>query len=137
MSLTQIQGAIYSKLTASSAVMALVTGVYDDVPQAAKSEDDGAFPFIVIGDDDYLSWDTDTEVGWQCDFRVHIWSRYRGKKELLDIANAVHNALNRTATSTTGYHVLDINHVSTDSFVEPDGKTRHGILQFKMYFEVI
>jgi hypothetical protein len=136
MSFTEIQASIYSKLNSTPAVTALVKGVYDDVPQAAKSEDGNAFPFLVIGDDDYLNWDTDDIVGWQADFRVHIWSRYRGKKEILEIATAVHNALNRTSDDTTSYHVLDINHVSLDSFVEPDGKTRHGVMQFKLYFEV-
>lgn len=136
MSFAEIQSAIYSKLVNSTAVMAMVKGVYDDVPQAAKAEDNGAFPFIVIGDDDYLNWDTDTEVGWQADFRVHIWSRYGGKKELLEIFSEVHNALNRTDTTTQSYDVLDINHVSVDSFVEPDGRTRHGVMQFKLFFEV-
>lgn len=136
MSFTEIQSQIYSKLSTTPAVNDSVTGIYDDVPQSAKSEESSDFPFIVIGDDDYLNWDTDTEVGWQSDFRVHIWSRYGGKKELLEIANAVHNALNRTSITTDSYHVLDVNHVSFNSFVEPDGRTRHGVIQFKLYFEV-
>lgn len=137
MSFTEIQGAIYSKLTGNPTLNGMIVGVYDDVPQAAKSEDDSAFPFIVIGDDDYSNWDTDTEVGWEVSFRVHIWSRYRGKKELLEISTAVHNALNRASIATNSYHVLDVNHVATDSFVEPDGKTRHGVIQFRLQFEVM
>lgn len=137
MSFTEIQGAIYNKLVSNTALMSIVTGVYDDVPQAAKSEDDGAFPFVVIGDDDFGNWDTDTEVGWEFNFRVHIWSRYRGKKEILEIASEVHSALNRASITTNSYHVLDVNHVSMDSFVEPDGRTRHGVIQFRLQFEVM
>ena len=136
MSFVELQSGIVSKLKASAALTGMIVGVYDDVPQDAKSESNAAFPFIVVGDDDYLNWDTDTEVGWQMDFRIHIWSRYSGKKEFLEIAGLVHAALNRQDLETSSYHVLDINHVSVDSFVEPDGRTRHGIMQFKLNFEV-
>jgi hypothetical protein len=132
--LFQIQQGVVAKLQGDVALMALIVGVYDDVPQAALSESNAAYPFIVVGDDTFNAWDTDTELGFESEIQIHVWSRYRGKKELVDIFGKIYDALNRQEIVTT-FHVLDINHTNSNSFLEPDGRTRHGITSYLINYE--
>lgn len=133
--LFQIQQGIVAKLQGDAALMALIVGVYDDVPQAALSENNAAYPFIVVGDDTFNAWDTDTELGFESEIQIHVWSRYRGKKELVDIFGKIYDALNRQQIVST-FHILDINHTNSNSFLEPDGRTRHGITSYLINYEV-
>jgi len=41
------------------------TPVYDDVPQGAS------FPYVVIGDDTSIPWDTDDSVGSESTLTIH------------------------------------------------------------------
>ncbi|RMG71931.1 MAG: DUF3168 domain-containing protein [Chloroflexi bacterium] len=132
-----LQNAIYSKLQNDSTLSALVTGVYDDVEQVNASESRTAFPYVVIGDDSYNDWDTDTETGFDVVITVHIWSRYRGRKEVKQIQDAVYTALNRQSLSVSGYAVLDVLYLESESFVDADGETRHGIIKFNVKMEAV
>lgn len=133
--LFDIQKGIVAHLRNTPAVMSLIVGVYDDVPQEAKSEEPSAFPFVVVGDDDYTDWSTDTEVGFEGNLQINVWSRYSGKKEVLEIFNAIHAALNRQTLNFDSYTVLDILYESHTTFLEPDGRTRRGIINFLIRFE--
>lgn len=131
----EIQSAIYTALTGDATLMALIQGVYDDVPQSAASETSSDFPFVVIGEDDFISWDTDTETGHEGTLNIHVWSRYRGKYETKQIFGAIYNALNRQDLTLTNFWLIDIQYDSSDSFVDPDGFTRHGVIKFLVKLE--
>lgn len=131
-----LQTAIYDKLTNDSALMALITAVYDHVPQNAASEDDSAFPYVVIGDDNVDAWDTDTETGFEFVITIHTWSRYRGRKETKQVQGAIYDALNRQSLTVTGFTVLDVLFLESESFLDADGITRHGISEFNIKMEV-
>lgn len=131
-----IQRAIVAHLRNTPAVMNMIVDVYDDVPQSATSESNDAFPFVVVGDLDIRDWSTDTEIGFESDFQVHVWSRYAGKKQLSGIMSAVHDALNRQTLTYESFSVLDILFETMRTFIDPDGRTRHGIMTFTIRYEV-
>lgn len=64
-----------------------VTGVFDKVPL----EQEG--PYIVIGQLQSLEGRllSDVERAWNVD--IHIWSSYQGRKETVQIADAIRSAL--------------------------------------------
>lgn len=133
-----LQTAIYTLLAADGPLNAIIVGVYDEVPQAAESEDNTAYPFIVIGDDQLQPWNTDTELGFDATVSVVIYSRYRGRLEIKQIADALYDALNRVDLVVTGYQVLDcvVDNAGVDFSVLQDGVTRRGDFQFNVKFEV-
>jgi len=98
---TPAQTAIYTQLVAE------VSGatVYDDVPGQSEGMPDESFPYIVIGEDNVVSWDTDDVLGGTVLSTLHIFSRYEGKKEIKAIMAEVYDALHRQAASlsATGY----------------------------------
>jgi len=131
----ELQEALLSKLSSNVALNDLIVGIYDDVPQEAMSEDSSLFPFITVGDDSHIAWDTDTETGFETIATIHTWSRHGGKKELKLIQGAIYDALNRQTLNLKTYTLLDVLFDSSDSFVDSDGITRHGVSKFLIRLE--
>ncbi|MBK1780561.1 DUF3168 domain-containing protein [Advenella sp. WQ 585] len=123
--MTEIQHAIFSALTA------LQVAVYDDVPQGAS------FPYVIIGEDDSVPFDTDDSTGFDTELTIHIWSRYSGMKEVKDIMSDIYSILNRRELSASGAHVIDCIFQYQDVLLDPDGITRHGIIRFRLTTENI
>jgi len=121
-SLWNVQKAIYAALTGDAPLMALVEGVYDHVPQSSD------FEFVVIGDDESSDFDDDREAGFDTVATVHVWTRlHRGRKVLKDIQAEVHRVLHRNLLSVTAANTVETFIELTDSFLEPDGVTYHGV----------
>ena len=126
-----VQAAIYQALTASAPLMAVVTGVYDNVPQLDERTDpDGIFPYVMIGEDDVDEDDTDTSRGFRIEVEIHAWSRFRGRREVKEIQGHVYDALHRQPLSVDGYHFVDCFFDEAETRLDPDGKTRHGVSIF-------
>lgn len=118
---TTLQKAVYDTL---SAYVPLTANIYDDVPQ------DSDFPYVVVGDDAHADWSTDTELGVTAVVTVHTWSRARGKKETKELQGHIYDALNRATLAASGYNFVSIDLVSSESFIDADGLTRHGVQTF-------
>lgn len=130
-----IQTAIYDTLSAYAPLTALVTGIYDDVPQAADSGAGSAFPYVTIGEDVHQDWSTDTSLGDDATITVHTWSRYRGRKQTKEIQGAIYDALTRVDLVVTGYKMVAIDFIDEQSFVDTDGLTRHGVSTFRVILD--
>lgn len=120
----QIQAAIFAKLQT-------VGTVYDHVPQ------ESAFPYIVIGDDTSTPWDTDDSTGSESTCTIHVWSRQRGRKEVKTIMQAIYDAMHRQELTITGGALVECAAEFQESFLDPDGITRHGVIRFRLITEGI
>ena len=123
-----IQQAIYTKLS-NDAPLSAVVSIYDNAPQ------DGAFPYVTIGEDVLIEWDTDTELGVVGSITLHTWSRERGRKETKTIQGLIYDALHRTTLTSSGYKFVTIDQQEVSTNIDPDGLTRHGIQEFKVILE--
>ena len=130
-----VQDAIYDALTGNSSLMARIKGVYDSVPQATDPGSSAAFPFVTIGEDTVNEWDTDTELGADLTITIHVWSRYRGRKETKDIQGAICGILHRANLTISGYNLVGIDWLNSQSFMDSDGLTRHGVQTFRVTIE--
>jgi hypothetical protein len=127
-----IQAAVYGALTGSSALMALVRGVYDAQPRPLTGSDALQFPYVTIGEDTHADWSTDTESGDDATITVHTWSRYNGRKEEKTIQAAIYAALHRAALAVSGYALVSCDWISSTSMIDADGETRHGVQTFRI-----
>lgn len=132
---TVVQTAIYDQLTNNAPLMAEITAVYDDVPQAIEAGDDAEFPYVTIGEDVFTDISTDLELMSLVSITIHVWSRTAGRAETKKIQGLVYDALNRANLVQSGYKFVNINNVSTESRLESDGFTRHGIQTFNLIIE--
>jgi hypothetical protein len=117
-----LQQAIYGALVASPTLGA---AVYDAAPQAA------AFPHIEIGSGIVLDWSAATLRGEEHRVDVHVWSRYRGMKELKTLMAAVKARLHEQTLTLTSNALVDLRYSDESAMIDADGLTRHGIIRFR------
>lgn len=125
-----LQEAIFSALSANAAIVQKRITVRADDSGASRE-----YPYIVVGDDELQNWDTDTELGGDSNVTIHVWSRQPGKKETKEIQGLIYDALHDVELMAAGYKFLPCDWVSSKSFLDADGKTRHGVQVFKVFLE--
>ena len=106
--------------------------VYDDVPFLPEGMPTENFPYVVIGDDTLIPWDNDTNIGVDATLTLHVWSRYKGRVEAKNIQGEIYTLLNRSSLTIAGFTVVDLLFEFSETFVENDGQTRHGVQRFRM-----
>lgn len=91
------------------------------------------FPYIKMGSLDGRNWSDKFTPGQEVTSKIHIWSQYKGKKEVLEIGDEVLQALTRPPPLDLGagfYAVMD--EMESHAIIEDmDGFTLHGILTMR------
>ena len=119
-----LQQAVYAVLTEAGVADGRV---YDDVP--AKP----AFPYVQIGETQPIPDDVSPDdEGFVETITLHVWSRKRGQKEIKQILSAIYDALHQVALTVTGRAsaLAWVRHMRI--IRDPDGITRHGILDVEI-----
>lgn len=142
----ELQRAIYAHLVAYPDLDALLPravgprggslaqpAIYDHPPQAIDADADAAMPYVLIGDDTAIPWDTETSVGVEATLTMHVWSRYRGRLEVKKIQAELYNALHRAAIPLSGGYVIESSYEYGETIAEDDGMVRHGIQRFRVF----
>lgn len=124
-----MQAAIQAAIFAQVSTLGYPT--YDHVPQGAD------FPYVVIGDDTAQPYDTDDSVGAETTCTIHVWSRYRGRKEAKDICAAIYGKLHRKDFPVAGAALIECQAEFEQTLLDPDGLTRHGIIRFRITTETL
>ena len=124
-----IQTVIYQTLTAYAPLMAMVEGVFDDVGESQT------FPYVTIGESTHAENDTVAVFGDDSTITIHVWSRYEGRSETKRIQGAIYDALHRAKPTYTGYNIMGIDWVNSQSFIDTDGETRHGVQTFRILID--
>lgn len=106
--------------------------IYDHVPFEPEGSPDANFPYASIGDAEAEPWDNDSTLGAYVNTTVHVWSRYKGRKEVDEALDAIYGLLHRASLSAAGYKIVDCLFQFSDVFVEEDGQTRHGVVRFRL-----
>ncbi len=128
-----LQKATYQALKADSALTSLLGAnwLYDDVPQDAE------FPYVVIDQMRLNDWSTGSERGSEHILMLHIWSRYRGKREIHEIADAIRVALDDVELTLDDNRLINLTHQYSDLKRDEDGETWHGVMRFRAVTEPV
>ncbi len=126
-----LQKSVYATLSADAPLTTLLGAdrIHDSVPQGA------AFPYIVIDQTQVRDWSTGTEPGAEHILLLHVWSRYDGKREVCEIADAARAALDGAELVLDGHRLIAFDHQYSDLRRDEDGKTLHGIVRFRAVTE--
>lgn len=119
------QKACYDALTGDAELMGKITGVFDNVPE------DQEFPYIQIGSITGLPWDAMELAGEDMTLTFHVWSRYRGKKEMKEIMDDMYRILHDNRFGVSGATVVVMKLDYSDDDIDPDGVTNHGVQRFR------
>lgn len=129
-------------LVAQKAIFAALNGnvgcpVRDDPFPLPTGQPDSGFPYVVIGNDTERPWDHDGKVGGDLTVTLHIWSRKPTFEEAKTIAAAIYSRLHRKPISASGARVVDCLHEFSDFARDEDGKTRHGVVRYRLTLQEI
>ena len=126
-----LQRGVYQALAGSLELTTLLGGdrVYDDAPQAAAS------PFITLGQSVIRDWSTGTEDGAEHSLTLHVWSRSGGKKQALEIIEAIKAVLHDQPLMLPDHHLVNLRHELSEARLDPDGDTFHGIVRYRAVTE--
>lgn len=131
--LTPVQSALFTRLTDQISSV----NIYDDVPDMTDGKPEDISPYIVVGDDNDIPWDTDDTLGSTVLATIHIFSIYQGKAEAKTIMGQIYQALHRQSSNliAAGYRFVDCLSDFSEIFDEDDGATRHGVCRYRLTIE--
>lgn len=123
-----VTAAVYSRLTGDATLVALLGsgGVYDEAPQPP------VYPWVQVGEAIVTKDAVFERDGRNCLLRLHIWSQYAGSKECSAIMAQIGDLLDEYALTITGGTVESCEVEQTQSLRDPDGITRHGIMDLRV-----
>ena len=121
-----LQSAIYTALNNDSTLTTTYgAGVYDDVPEGS------GFPYVTMGEDASNAYGTKDLDGSTVSLNIHVWSQYRGSKEVKTIMDRIHTLLHDSSLSVSGFNLVNTRFEFMDILRDPDGITRHGVMRFR------
>lgn len=128
-----LQKAAYEALKADAALASKLGAdwLYDDVPQNAD------FPYVVIDQMRVNDWSTGTERGSEHVLMLHVWSRYRGKREIYEISDTIRTALDDAALTLNDNRLINLTHQYSDLRRDEDGETWHAVMRFRAVTEPV
>ena len=98
--LSEVQTAIYSKLTGDGTLMAQVTGVFD----SGAVPENQAFPYITLGDTTEAPDNAFGTRGYDDTLTLHIWSDALGFKECHIILARMNTLLDQQTLTLISHH---------------------------------
>ena len=98
--------------------------VFDYVPDK--------FPYIVVGDTETTPFDNDSTLGAYVDMSIYVYSRYKGRKEVAGALDSIYALLHRASLTAAGYKIVDCLFEFSDVLKLQDGKTRQGVIRFRI-----
>lgn len=110
--------AVRTRLTADATLMALVTGVYGHLSEAART----AYPYLVLGRSSVLPSGAFQTSGGLLSLQIDAFSAHKGRSEAQGILSQVFVLLERYGLTVTGYQALggSLAREYQDVFPEPD-----------------
>lgn len=100
--------------------------VYDDVPENT------AYPYVILGEETTANNGSKTVDGVEHTITIHVWSQYRGRREIKEIMESVYSLLHEADISVTGASLVHIRQEFSNTLMENDGITRHGVMRFRV-----
>ncbi len=122
-SLLELQTAITAKLTGDTALMAIVTGVFDFGAVPDEPDEKPAFPYITIGNALELSDDAFSTPGYDTTQQLDIWTNQGGFWQCFQIFNIMQGLLNHKPLTLATLHHVYTEYARSEPLRDPDDKT--------------
>jgi hypothetical protein len=121
----ELHDVVVARLKAAAGVTAIVGNrVYDNVPRLAT------MPYVSIGPSYFTPEDPDGLTLREETLQVDCWSRIDGRRsEIKNLTDAVKAALHRHSADMGVHALVSMDVVLVRVIDDPDGITRHGVVQ--------
>lgn len=109
---------LFALLTGDAALSSVITGVFEEPPAEQKG------PYVVLGDFQQTGGRLLNDSERTGVLTLHIWSSYKGRKEVLQVAGLVDEALEEN-----GFLFEDL-----EVFQDDEPGWKHGVSTYKVYY---
>ncbi|MFJ4987894.1 DUF3168 domain-containing protein [Streptomyces sp. NPDC088732] len=126
-----IQQALSARLSGDEDLQALITGVFDFVPEKQ------AYPFVVIGEATETPDNRHGGFGRQTSVTLHVWSQYRGYTQALQIGAIITGLLDHQPLPIAGLDWISTRFEFSQTLTDPEppGDIRHLVLRYRITTE--
>jgi len=104
-------------------------GVYDDVPE------DISKPYVTMGEMFSIPDNWHGGFGWDILSTLHVWTKARGFKTAIDVANEIIAKLDHQLPAIElpdSWYIVSIRFVQLSTLRDPDPEIRHVPVQFRI-----
>lgn len=122
--INDLQVALYEALDTELSV-----GVYDNVPERTTK------PYVTIGEVFGTPDNWHGGFGWNVVATIHVWTKSRGFKSAIDIANEIIALLDHQKSALTlpaTWSLVSIRFEQIQTLRDPDPEIRHVPVQFRL-----
>ena len=129
----EVSKAIHALLSEDLGVQAALgtpPRLYDNPPE------DPVFPYLTYGLMRSEDISADGAVMSAHTLTLHIWSRYGGRAQVMEVLAAVTSALQSGELSLPDINLARAQVSYTDIFRAPDGLTLHGLIRFSLTTDI-
>lgn len=103
--------------------------VYDEPPP------DPIFPYVTLGRVESRPADCVMSAAHEYVLTLHVWSRYGGRQEALEVVASLRAALHDAPISVPDHELIFLFAAFADVFRSGDGRTTHGVLRLRAMLE--
>ncbi|MCT7376065.1 DUF3168 domain-containing protein [Chelativorans salis] len=126
-----LQEAIFSALADDAALVATLGGaLFHDLTPAGL-----AFPYVTFGRATAYDWSTGTEEGSEHFFTLNVWSKKKGRREVLALMELVRGALHEGELGLAGHRLVNLRLETSEVRYDEDLGAYHGGLHFRAVVE--
>lgn len=101
--------------------------LYDSPPE------DPVFPYMTYGPMRAENRSGDGVTSYKHSLSLHLWSQYAGRWEVLEMVEAISDALEDMPLSLPSGQDVVVTHTYLDVLRASDGRTYHGLLRLNLY----
>ncbi len=127
----ELQKALYVALNSDGTLGAIITGVFDFVPQNTS------FPYITVSDMTALDWSGAQFDGMEMTVTIHSWSQAEGSKQVKSIMNEIYRILHNQSLTVVGHEFVNMRFEFSNVLRDPDGFTQHGVQRFRIILTAV
>lgn len=117
----ELQKAVFNILSTG-----LTAPVYDFVQQKSAPS-----TYVTVGDDTLLPFNADITKGFEATLTIHAWDISNGRKDVKELQGEIYNLLDRAELVISGYNPIGIDFQFSETTLDPDGVTYHGVQRFR------
>lgn len=125
-----LQQALYAALANDATLAGRVTGIY-----SGRAPQGTAAPYIVVGEKTERDSSTHSTLGAESTAAIHIWSEYRGEREVLELYDELRRVLHYRPLAIAGHSYQGGTLELVTTSADPDGETMHGVARYRIRTE--
>lgn len=126
-----LQSAIFSQLQGSADLTTLIGSnrIFDDVPDGTKP------PYVEFGRSSHANNDTSTEAGESHAVQLLLWTDYKGRKPIFELAEIIVAALESMDPDLGTHHLVSLRFQDLTIEYDRAAKSQQGAMTFRSITE--